>query len=483
MNRRQFLKQAGLLSLGVYGVSHLSCERPLKKTNILFIAVDDLRPELRTYGVSQIQSPNIDRLASEGVQFNRAFCNIPVCGASRASLLTGTRPTWERYITYYTRVNIENPDDPTLPEYFRTHGYYTLSNGKVFHHSGDGSGSWDEEWHPESNSSNWRDYYLPEHKALEKADKTSGPPFECVDVPDSAYKDGKTALKTIDDLKRLKEMEQPFFLACGFLKPHLPFNAPAKYWDLYDPDTLPKAEYTKKPKNAPDQAMHNSGELRDYHGIPATGPVSDDMAKTLKHGYYACVSYTDAQIGKLLDALEELDLADNTVVVLWGDHGWNLREHGLWCKHCNFETSLHAPLMIKAPWIKGGIKVDAITEFIDIYPTLCELAGLKRPPHLAGQSLVPVLRGKQKTVKDYAVCRWRNGITLIKDDYFYTEWIDENGKTQTRMLYNHKMDPHETVDVSDRPEQKARVEKLSRELRQKWGENFWTDYPFKAYTH
>ncbi|MDZ7724126.1 MAG: sulfatase-like hydrolase/transferase [candidate division KSB1 bacterium] len=223
--------------------------------------------------------------------------------------------------------------------------------------------------------------------------------------------------------------------------------------------------------------------MRAYHGIPPTGPVSEDMAKTLKHGYYACVSYVDAQIGKLMDTLDELGLADNTIVVLWGDHGWNLREHGLWCKHCNFETSLHAPLMIKAPGMKSGVQVNGITEFIDIYPTLCELAGLDRPAHLAGTSLMPVLSGEQQSVKDYAVCRWKNGITLIKDQYFYTEWVDEQGELQTRMLYNHENDPRETVDISAFPEQRERVQTFSTELREKWGKDFWTDFPFEAYSH
>ena len=483
MNRRQFLRKAGYLGLGVYGALALKCNPQKQKPNILFIAVDDLRPELHSYGVDRIHSPHIDRLAAEGVQFNRAFCNIPVCGASRASLLTGTRPTWERYKTYYTRVDIENPDDPTLPEYFRKHGYYTVSNSKVFHHEGDAKGSWDEEWHPESSSNSWRDYILPENIKLDGSGKKRGPAWEMADVPDSAYKDGKTAIKAINDLERLKDLDQPFFLACGFLKPHLPFNAPKKYWDLYDRDSIPGAEFTQKPDHAPDQAMHNSGELRHYSGIPESGPVPDETAKRLKHGYYACVSYTDAQIGKLLNALNEFGLTDNTIVILWGDHGWNLREHGMWCKHCNFETSLHAPLIIKAPGIKGGVQAYGITEFIYIYPSLCELAGLDKPAHLEGQSFVPLLKREKKQIKNYAVCRWKNGITFIKNDYFYTEWIDKNGELQTRMLYNHELDPFETVNVSTEPENQELVQSLSSELRERWGENFWTDFPFKAYSH
>jgi arylsulfatase A-like enzyme len=210
--------------------------------------------------------------------------------------------------------------------------------------------------------------------------------------------------------------------------------------------------------------------------------LPDSLARKLIHGYYACVSYTDKQIGKILKALEELGLDKNTIVVLWGDHGWNLREHGLWCKHCNFETSLHIPLIVKAPGVKPA-KTEAITESVDIYPSLCDLAGLSKPAHLEGKSFVPVLEQEKKQVKNHVICKWYNGITLVKNQYFYTEWIDEEGNRQARMLYDHEDDPNETVDISRYPENEERVKSLSEELRNYWGKDFWRDYPIEPYDH
>ncbi len=440
-----------------------------EKPNVLFIAVDDLRPELGCYGEEHIHSPNIDKLSDEGIQFNRAYCNIPVCGASRASLLTGTRPTYNSLITYYTWIKKQRPNVPTIGKYFMNKGYHTIHDGKVMHHPGDAPGSWNEEWWPACVGS-WRNYVLPENIKMDTADDKRGPAYECARVHDTAYKDGKIAEKAIRDLKKLKDADKPFFLATGFFKPHLPFNAPQKYWDLYNPENIEFPAYQRKPENAPDQSMHNSGELRSYANIPAKGPLDDSIALKLIHGYYACVSYTDAQIGKLLKALDDLDLSKNTIVILWGDHGWNLREHGLWCKHCNFETSLHVPLIIRVPGIKGGKKTNAITEYVDIYPSMCELCGLPLPSHLEGKSFVPVLHDPDKHVKKQAVSRWRNGPTLIKDEYFYTEWIDSTGVKQADMLFDHAVDPDETIDISDKEENKALVEKLDQALRDQWGQ-------------
>lgn len=438
--------------------------------NILFIAIDDLRPELGCYGVDLIQSPNIDRLASQSLQFNRAYCNIPVSGASRASILTGTRPTRNTWVTFHDTIQVMRPDAPTLGKYFKDNGYYTIHNGKVMHHPGDASGSWDDEWWPQGEGS-WRNYADAINIAMDTTGDRRGPAFERITVPDNAYKDGKTAEKTIEDLKKLKKSGKPFFLAAGFLKPHLPFNAPEKYWALYDSTDIVLPTNTGKPQDAPDEAMHDWGELRAYKDIPATGPLTDQMAHTLKHGYYACVSYTDAQIGKILNALDSLGLSENTIVVLWGDHGWNLREHGLWCKHCNFETSLHVPLLIRAPGYQAG-QSNAITEFVDVYPTLCELAGIPIPDHAEGSSLVPVLKDPENQNTDgIAVCRWREGFTIIHGNNFYTEWSDSSGQVYADMLYDHIADPDENTNISKKEEAKGLVEKLSKLLHQKWGEH------------
>lgn len=453
----------------------VSCsnEKESPKPNILFIAVDDLRPELGCYDHPVVQSPNLDQLASEGAMFTRAYCNIPVCGASRASLMTGSRPTRNRFLHYYTRIDLERDTVPTVYEHFKNNGYYTISNGKVVHHfQTDAIEGWDEIWMANS-LGGWRDYVVPENIEMNKSQR--GVPYEMANVPDTAYRDGKIAAKAISDLRRLKDKDQPFFLACGFLKPHLPFNAPKKYWDLYSKEDIKLPDNNYKPEGAPDAAMHNWGELRSYYGIPKEGPLTDEMAKTLIHGYYACVSYTDAQIGKILAELENLGLRENTVVIVWGDHGWNLREHGLWCKHCNFNTSLNAPIIVSAPGKKQDVKVDAITEFVDIYPTLCDLAGLEKPTHLEGASFAHLLDNPDAESDGIAVCKWFDGVTVIKDNYFYTEWADDNDSIYTRMLYDHANDPDENVNISEKQENQQLVNELSNLIREHRGEDFFKE--------
>jgi len=442
------------------------------RPNVLFIAVDDLRPELGCYGRDLIESPHIDHLAAQGTRFDRSYCNIPVCGASRASLMTGLRPARNRFLTYLSRADEEAPGIVTLPGHFHNHGYRTISNGKIFHHDNDDSLSWDEVWHPSSNSPSWRDYALEENILQDTADRFRGPPFERAPVPDSTYKDGKIADKTIADLRKLKESDQPFFLATGFYKPHLPFNAPEKYWSLYDGEvTLP--ENNHPPENAPGESMHNFGELRAYAGVPPEGPVSDEMAETLIHGYYACVSYTDAQVGKILEALKELKLERSTLVILWGDHGWNLREHGLWCKHCNFETSLHTPLILKVPGKRQVKSTDQVVEYVDIYPTLCELAGLELPAHLQGNSFADLLFDPDAVSDGVAVCQWYAGVTTIRDHWFYTEWISDTDSAYARMLYDHRVDPGENINISGQEAYSPVIEELSAEMRRSRAPNYF----------
>ncbi len=431
-----------------------SCDQKPDKTapNILFIAVDDLRPELNCFGASHIISPNIDEVAGDGLIFRQAYCQVPVCGASRASLLTGIRPNVSRFIDYDTWADIDAPGILSLPAHFRANGYHTLSNGKVFHHKMDKIDSWSvPPWIPADDIAGknfWRDYQKKENIEIMERSDGAGPAYENADVEDNAYFDGKIADRSIRDLRKLKDMGKPFFLAIGFYKPHLPFNAPKKYWDLYDPEEidLPANPYT--PENAPRASMHNFGELRAYHDIPPQGPIPDSMALKLIHGYYACVSYTDAQIGKVLKELKLLELERNTIVIIWGDHGWNLGEHGLWCKHCNYETSLRAPVILKVPWKTGGIKTDALVEFIDIYPTLCDLAGINIPDHVQGESLSkyydnPMLKGKP-----FVFSRFFKGESVKDEDFRYTEWLDSAGTRYAEMLYDHNTDPDENFNVS-----------------------------------
>jgi len=440
--------------------------------NILFIAVDDLRPELGCYGKELISSPHIDRLAAQGTRFDRSYCNIPVCGASRASLMTGLRPARNRFLSYLTRADEEAPGISTLPGHFRNNGYVTVSNGKIFHHDDDAMDSWDEVWHPLSNSISWRDYALQENIDRDTSDRFRGPPFERASVPDTTYKDGKVAEKAIKDLQKLKELDKPFFLATGFYKPHLPFNAPEKYWKIYDGKvTLPVNNHP--PANAPGESLHNFGELRAYAGVPPEGPVTDEFARELIHGYYASVSYTDAQIGKILDELERLELDRTTIVILWGDHGWNLREHGLWCKHCNYETSLHTPLILKVPGTKQVPGSQEIVEYVDIYPSLCELAGLELPDHLQGESFRELLFNEDARSDGVAICQWYAGITTIKENWFYTEWVDDADSSYARMLYDHWVDPDENFNISENPLHIKIIDSLSAEMRRSRAPNYF----------
>jgi arylsulfatase A-like enzyme len=446
--------------------------------NILFIAVDDLRPELNCYGQHHIHSPNIDRLANAGTLFKRNYCQVPVCGASRASLLCGVRPTSRRFIDYTARMDQDFPGAISLPEYFKQNGYTTISLGKIFHYADDQLSAWSKvPWSPAAANAEygWFDYadsnslgiirQHPDFKAGADWSKMRGPAFEYPDVPDTAYKDGKLVQRAIEELGAFAKEGKPFFLAVGFWKPHLPFNAPKKYWDLYAHDQIPMSPNAFIPQNAPKEAIHNSGELRNYALIPSEGPVSRDTARLLTHGYYACISYTDAQIGKLLDELERLKLKDNTIVVLWGDHGWNLEDHTMWCKHANFESSMRAPLIISAPGYSKKQETRALTEFVDVYPTLCDLAHLPKPNHLDGQSLLPLLKNPDQNFKDAIFSRFHKGESIKTDQFVYTEWINpDNGEVISKMLYDHTQDSLENVNVVMDPAYSAIQQTLSAQL-------------------
>ncbi len=444
-----------------------------KKPNFLFLIVDDLRPELGCYGKNQIISPNIDKLASDGVLFTQAYCQVPVCGASRASILTGVRPTRSRFTKYYSVADDDAPGLTGLPKFFKENGYYTVSNGKVYHHyEKDGAGSWSEPpWHPNGwveapwyAKGNWANYLTEENAFLLKNEKGMGKAFELIDVEDNAYFDGVIAQKTIGDLRRLKKSDKPFFMITGFRKPHLPFNAPKKYWELYNENDIDLAQNPFRPQNSPDASLNNLWEISNYVGIPQTGQIPDSLAKTLIHGYYACISYVDAQIGKVIHELEILGLRENTVVVLIGDHGWHLGEHGLWSKFTNFEESLKSPLIISAPTYKKGIVSNALVEYIDIYPSLCELCGFDIPNHLDGRSFVPLLTNPELKWKDYVFSRYGDGESVKNSQYRYTEWKDENGRIYARMLYDHNSDPFENYNIAENPEYVQIVKMLSEKI-------------------
>lgn len=444
-------------------------ETGAERPNVLFLAIDDLRPELGAYGAEYMQTPAIDGLAAEGVTFVRAYANVPVCGASRASMMTGVRPTRDRFLTYYTRAEKDAPDATTMAGWFKQAGYTAISLGKVLHHSDDRAGDWSEPpWDPENDSlpgyRKWRNYLVEENIREDMKKDGSPPAYEAPDVDDDAYFDGKVAVRAIEYLQRFARDGEPFFLAVGFVKPHLPFNAPRKYWDRYPEGSVALPVNQPFPESAPEQAWHNWGELRRYAGVPGgDAPVPEDLASTLVRGYRAATSYSDAQVGRVLEALDELGLADNTIVVVWGDHGFSLGEHGLWVKHSPFELANRIPLIVRAPGVTPGV-ADGLVESVDLYPTLVELASLPAPAHLQGTTFVPALRDPGAELKPAVFTRWQNSDSVRTERYHYTEWRNDNGKVVARMLYDHETDPGEMHNVAGDPAYALAQTDLSRLL-------------------
>ena len=437
----------------------------------MFIVVDDLRPALGAYGDETAVTPHMDGLAERSVAFGRAYANVPVCGASRASLLTGLHPTRERFTTFYSRADEDAPDVPTLPEYFRAQGFHTAGLGKVFHDNADSPSSWSvPHWHPADRpgnpSSTWRNYLNPESDATHAADGGEGPLYERAAVPDTAYYDGQIAREAARRLAAYADRGDPFFLAVGFVKPHLPFNAPARYWDMHPPASVALPEHRAMPLHAPNEAWdaHSWGELATYSrsaGLPGRrgGPLPDTLALKLIQGYRAATSYVDAQIGHVLDELERQGLAENTVVVLFGDHGFSLSEHGLWGKHSTFEVAMRVPLLVRAPGVPAD-RTDAVVSLLDLYPTLADLAGLPRPAHLDGQTLVPLLRQPQMVWTGTAFGRYIDAETVRTDRYRYSTWTTDADSLTAHMLYDLGADPLETVSLADQAEGGAVVDRL-----------------------
>ena len=463
------------------------------KPNVLFIAVDDLRPNLGCYGNRVVKTPNIDRLAARGLVFEHAYCQQAVCSPTRSSLLTGRRPDATKVWDLETHFRVALPDAVTLPQYFKEHGYYCASLSKIYHHGFEDGGSWSEPaWFPSGETVD-TDPSNPLRRIVKHVsvgatehgnnpqpadnDKPAagkgkgggkGPAFEVSTKSDDELPDGLTAVEAIKRLHELKSKGKPFFLGVGFLKPHLPFIAPKKYWDLYDPSRIPVPAIDHLPEGAPDFAGHKNGELHGYAGVPKENPIPEEFAKQLRHGYYACTSYTDALVGRVLDALDKEGLADNTVVVLWGDHGWQLGEHGLWHKHTNFEVATRVPLIISLPEQKtAGQKCEATVEFVDLYPTLAEVCGLPAPAGLDGTSLKPWIDNPLAPASKVAISQFpRSGNLMgysIRDDRWrLTLWREQKtGKIAATELYDEKNDPDETKSVpASNPEVVARLSKF-----------------------
>lgn len=424
------------------------------KPNVLMIMVDDLRPEIGSYGVDAIKTPVMDWLARRSLQFNNAYCNAPVSGASRASLLTGVYPKFPKRFTHaYTYAEKDAPDAIPISQWFKENGYYTVSNGKVFHNVDDHEDSWTEPpWrvNMEGYESHWAVYnkwelWMSDVSARTINKKTMrGPFYEAAEVPDSAYQDGKVALKTISDLRRLKDKDQPFFIAAGFWRPHLPFNAPKKYWDLYDRDKIPLADNFYRSEDLPEQ-VRTSTEINSYGGV-YEDKSDEEFQRLAKHGYYACVSYVDAQIGLLLDELKALDLDESTIVLIFGDHGWHLGENSFWGKHTLMRRSTKVPLIIHVPGKSSG-QTDVMVELVDLYPTLCDLAGIPKPvDQLQGTSFEPAFNDDRFVGKDAVFVQWGEGDNAINSRYSYAKW-GRDGEIKGEMLFDHASDIEENKNV------------------------------------
>lgn len=491
------------------------------KPNILFIAVDDLRPELGCYGSEIVVSPNLDALASDGLLFNRAYCQQAICRPSRASLMTGARPETTGLFHNYVSLRELQPDIVTLPQHLIGQGYETVYCGKIFH-----QGDTDEEHSWSRNPVKWLRgvekpkgaFALPENNRIKnenfkemlakygdaaKRGLSSGPAYENADVPDHAYIDGYETLRAIATMKEMAaNKDKPFFLALGFKKPHLNWTAPKKYWDMYDPAEIPMADHDEAPENGAAMGLHASFELRTRSGIPKQGPLGPELSRTLKHAYLACVSYVDAQIGKMIAAIEEEGLRENTIIVVWGDHGWHLGDMGVWGKATNYEIATRVPLIIWTPDMQTrGEKTEALVELVDIYPTLCELAGVAVPEHTEGHSFVPLLDKPHQQWKQAAFSQYPNpalrewaanplsaemretwfgplisdveariqnqqgdrwdrelfeehlmGYTMRTDRYRLVAWRDHRNPDAKPLyveLFDHQTDPQETTNIAD----------------------------------
>lgn len=456
--------------------------------NVLFIAVDDLRPELGCYGAAHIQSPNIDKLAASGLLFERAYCQVAVCNPSRNSVLSGCRPDTTGVFDNQHFLRPSMPDVVTLPQHFKNHGYTALSLGKIFHHSerepGDDPQSWSEPaWYHGEPYRHWftkeSNDFIKQLKALPKDKQPKqlrAPPFEAADEPDESYPDAQTATKAIETLRRLKADGKPFFLGVGFVKPHLPFTCPQKYWDLYPESTIKLAENAFRPKDAPEPAFHNNYELRSYGTVPPNGKISDAMALKLIRGYRACVSFMDAQLGRVLNELDRLGMRENTIIVLWGDHGYHLGENGIFTKMTNFELGTHAPLILSMPDQKtAGQRSKALVEFVDIYPTLAELCGLSLPKQLEGTSFVPLIDKPGQPWKKAVFSQYQRtgkppymGRSIRTDRWRYTEWHDLKQQPAGIELYDEMEDPQENTNIASDPAHAETVKQLAAQLKAGW---------------
>ena len=459
--RRDFLSTslkagAATLSTGLLPKLQVNAE---EQSNVLFIAVDDLRPLLGCYGHSEMHTPNIDRLAKQGTLFNRAYCQFPVCNPSRVSVLTGLRPDTTGIYDNPTDFREVLPGVVTLPQHFKDHGYHTRSVGKIAH----GDAAWKDKlsW----SEPIWR-------RPWQYVNKATSPSWQVLDVDDDELEDGKIANAAVEVLTEIKDKQ--FFLAVGFNKPHLPFYAPSKYFDLYTTQDFRVPIDSSLPRNAPSVASNPKG-LKAYQDIANYPPFSDEKTLELIRAYAATTSFIDAQVGRVLNQLDTLNLTQNTIVIFWGDHGFHLGEHGLWRKNTLFEDSVRSPLIVSIPGqTHRNVNTDALVELVDIYPTLCDACQLPIPTEVEGISMVPVIEEPTRTWKAAAFSQLTrilnsasvDGYSMRTGQYRYTEW-GNNGQHGTE-LYDYHADPNETVNIADSPENAELVAHLSERLHAGW---------------
>lgn len=487
-----------------------------QRPNVLFISIDDLRPSLGAYDDSIAITPNIDQLASEGMTFRQTFCQAAVCAPSRASLMTGIRPDSTRVWHLGDKFREINPQAVTMPQYFSRFGYHTVNIGKIFHNYMPDSISWDEPdmrpaqyLRPEWLGRDGETFYISEEvqqsqvikrdsllklRPIRYADGwNTGPAWEAADVHDTLYYDGAQTELAKRTLDRLAKMDQPFFFGMGYFRPHLPFAVPKKYWDLYDPDDIPLAPNPDLPEGSPLFTANSMYELRHYDGFGHIGHptssyrMSEDTARILKHGYYASVSYVDALLGELMEHLKSLGLYENTIIVVWGDHGWKLGDHNSWGKMTNFNIDLQVPLIVRYPEQKErGVQSFAMTELVDLFPSLCELAGIETPNYVQGRSWVPLLDTPTLPWKKAAFSQFHRrprvsadgkrymGYSINTPEHHYIEWYTWDHKTGTKgeyvtaELYHRLNDPHETKNIAGEATNENLVDQLSKQLAEGW---------------
>jgi iduronate 2-sulfatase len=489
-------------------------EEVKKKPNILFISVDDLGPNLGCYDNSLVVSPHMDAFAAKSMVFRETYCQAAVCAPSRASLMTGLRPDSSGVWHLGDKFREIMPDIVTMPQYFHKFGYYTVNMGKIFHNYMPDSVSWDE---PDLRPSRFnlpemrlRDgetfYHSLEIQERQKKKRDSlvqlrpnyyadgwnnGPAWEWPDVHDTMLYDGAQTDYAIRTLTRISKMDKPFYFALGYFRPHLPFVVPKKYWDLYDKDSIPLASNSYLPEKSPLLSMNSMYELRGYDGFhhikhPSVFSMNEDTARILKAGYYASISYVDAQIGRVLEHLKDLGIDDNTIVVIWGDHGWKLGEHNGWCKQTNYNIDTHVPMIVYSPFHEGGKQTFALTELIDMFPTLCELSGVEIPNYNQGLSMVPLLENPDKTWKTAAFSQFHRrprispdgkrymGYSMKTSQYHYVEWYHWDNKLKVKgelaatELYDNLVDPDENVNIAGNEEMKEIISDLSQQLKMGW---------------